>query len=516
MVSIVIRKRVSLGLGVVLLAGCGGGTGSGPAGSEQSSTTQIGQSTVTYFGQAKPMNTTSSGDVTVASMAGASFSSLQYYPLPTLANTYITFSRFSNGLNQIFRVPVTGGTEQPLTHQGGGATEPAASSLGSIFFTSQNAKTLESMVSDGSKIATVPTSSTAILNPSVSPTGTQLAYDDTSGNLNLLPAGGGTPTAIQHNNWGDGSSWMPNGSSLVYCAANSSNFSNIYSTATTGGTTTNLVPTADQNTGSYFYPSVSSDGQSITASYEPTGGGEQIVIFSPSNGTFIQVPQKASGIDYHSCFSPDGSEIAFYRSNAQGASPGIYITNYATTSINQIVTDNANDGVVTGLSWSPFPASETLIGGTHFYPAGATGFLLAQNGSQFGSLVAFTTTTPLTASATTSSTNGTQPLVYTLSGDAITKIGYTNYYFSPGAIITPPASTPSALVTIDAGTGQVDMVATAAIPASKAFNKTRGIGGDLSYTGKFTALYDGTGKNIAPNGASQLTIDSKGHLVSFQ
>ena len=498
---------------MVLLAGCGGGAGTGATGGQQSSTAQVGNSTVTYFGKPKPLNTVSSGSVTVATMAGATISSLRYDPPPTLANTYITYSRLSNSTEEIFKVPATGGPEQLITHLSTGAVGPAASTLGTIFFMSGSFSSMESMVSDGSKVANVPISTPSVFNPSVSPTGLQVAYDDGSSNLQLVAAGGGTSTAIQHNDYGAGSSWFPNGKSIAYCALNGSSISNVYSTSTSGGTATDLVPTAFQNEGNFTFPSVSSDGLSVAAAVSGSGN-QQIVIFSQT-GLFLQIPQVSGGLDAHPSFSPDGSEVAFYRQKAGGANPGIYVTNYAGTSVNQIVPDGPNDGQVTGLSWSPFPVQETLIGGTHFYGT-ASGFLLGMNGSQFGSLTAFTTTTPSTAAATTSATNGSQPLIYTISGDQITEIGYTNYYFSSGAIVTPPASTPSALVTIDSGTGQVDMVATAAVPASRAFTKTRTASGNLTYTGRFTGLYDGKGKNLAPSGARQVTIDSNGRLVAFR
>ena len=38
-----------------------------------------------------------------------------------------------------------------------------------------------------------------------------------------------------------------------------------------------------------------------------------------------------------------------------------------------------------------------------------------------------------------------------------------------------------------------------------------------TYTGHFTAVFDGNGKNLAPNGAKSVTLDGKtGALVAFE
>jgi hypothetical protein len=74
-------------------------------------------------------------------------------------------------------------------------------------------------------------------------------------------------------------------------------------------------------------------------------------------------------------------------------------------------------------------------------------------------------------------------------------------------------STPSVVVTVDADTGQVDVVAPAstARPAS-----AKNADGTLTYKAAFKAIYDAKGRNLAPNGASSLTVNQKsGKLVRF-
>ena len=100
--------------------------------------------------------------------------------------------------------------------------------------------------------------------------------------------------------------------------------------------------------------------------------------------------------------------------------------------------------------------------------------------------------------------------MFTLAADSITQIGYTNSYFSSGTTLTL-TSTPMVVVAIDASLGRVQLVAPAAAKATSRLSGTH-----VVYTGKFTAVYDKSGKNLAPNGASSLTVDAKsGNLVSF-
>jgi hypothetical protein len=66
---------------------------------------------------------------------------------------------------------------------------------------------------------------------------------------------------------------------------------------------------------------------------------------------------------------------------------------------------------------------------------------------------------------------------------------------------------------VDAITGQVDMVAPAATakPASKVNSD-----GTVTYRASFKAIYDAKGNNLAPSGATSLTVNPKtGKLVTF-
>ena len=69
-------------------------------------------------------------------------------------------------------------------------------------------------------------------------------------------------------------------------------------------------------------------------------------------------------------------------------------------------------------------------------------------------------------------------------------------------------------MSVDATTGQVDLLAPAAT-AKPASNTNAD--GTVTYRTRFNAIYDGKGDNLAPSGATSLTVNPKtGKLISFK
>jgi len=513
-----LRQTALLAVSICLLAGCGGGQTGGssrPATNSQSGT--IGEATFTYSGKPQQMITQSAGNVSASAIAGATFSTIQVNPAPILANTYLVYSRYLNETGQIFKANYGAWQETEVTSDSDGAFGPAVSKNGVVYYSENSFGTyIGQCLSDGThfKIDTASTSG-SYYYADPSPNALAVAYDWGGGHLCYCGPNGGTAKTVQTNDTDYGNSWFPNGTSLAYVAQNGT-YRNIYTTTITGGTATNITPYTLAGSGNWSNPTCSPDGVSVAAIYTPSGSsnGELVVFNTSGDGNYILLTPSGDSDSYPS-FSPDGNWIAFYRSNAGGATPGIYITNYSGAEQSLVVGNTATAGYVTGLNWSPFPASLTLVGSTQFYSSAASGFLYTQVNSIFGSLLAFTANTPSTANVTAASASGYQPLIFTLGADAIKRIGYINYYFDSGNFITPPASTPSAVVSVDAVTGYVDTVVTAASPAKQL--ATRTVGSSVTYSGKFTGIYDKTGKNLAPSGASQIVLNAKsGHLVSYQ
>jgi len=496
-----------------LVAGCGGGVNGSSNVQGAIHQGSAGLGTFSYQGNPKPLLTISSGTVTSATMAGASFSSLAVHPNSNLANTNLIWSMSVDGQEQVFKFNYPNGPIQAVTNTFPGYMEPSETKYGQVICISSGGQALDQMVIDGTHLKTISTGSPYEYYPQANPAATTIAYVYNEG-LWTCPAAGGSSTKIQ-GAAGLGFAWSPTGSSLAYIILNgTSDTYHVMTTPVTGGTPTDITPAGLASSSSY-YPSWSPNGDLAVGC--SAGNGSIAVL--PATGTigsyYLTTP--SGDTDVLPAFSPDGSKIAFYRTNTNGAQPGIYVED--TTGINQqlVATLPSNASGPDNLSWSPFPSPVTYVPNSSFYASAISGFILTQNGTQFGSLLGFIAKTPSAATISSSATQGGQSLVFTLSADAITNIVYTNSYFTYGTTVTPPASTPSALVSVDAVTGAVDTVATAARPLAKFTASTRSVGQNLVYDGPFTAVYGAKGNRLDTNGASQVVIDGKtGKLVSFQ
>jgi len=501
------------------LSACGGGahTGSGSPGLQ---TAAVGMASAIYSGNPKPLITASSGSVTVSALSGATFSSVIVTPAPTYANTYFALSRNTGGVDEVFTLPYGGSQEVPLTHSVNGCNDPAISKNGWIYYGQLLGLDPYVTRADGTSTSAISTKAAYFLYPSVSPDDTKLAFDAGGGELDYVPTGANeTATVLATNVEAFGTSWAPTSKSIAYVGFTSAGYDNIETVPVTGGTPTDVTPLSLVNTGNWFFPSWSSDGISIAAEYQANGTSTNSIYVMGTNTTAYIDLTPSKDNDSYPCFSPDGTHIAFYRSNANGAVPGIYVASYNGQDTKLLYADPSGDSVIDSLCWSPYPVAQTLLGTTsNLANEAVSGFLIGQNGSQFGGILGFVAKTPSAATITSPSiTSSGQPLVFTLGADAITSIEYANdfYSYKGESTITPPASTPSALVTVDASTGQIDTVATAYDPALA--TPTRGAADTLTYHARFSALYDGKGHNLAPQGASQVIVDPKtGKLVSFQ
>jgi hypothetical protein len=223
-----------------------------------------------------------------------------------------------------------------------------------------------------------------------------------------------------------------------------------------------------------------------------------------TNRTQLTTPPSGQS-DSRPTWSPDGKQIAFARATAVDSQ--IWVMNY----------DGSNQTVVTygsmdtSPSWSPFFSSRTFIGTAGTLGTSAAGFLFARNGSVVTSLVAFNATTPDGATVTTDpSVYGTNVVFTIATADALTSLNYVNGYGPPVSVISAsvPAAT-GAVVDFDAQTGRVaDLLPYEAQKSVKA-PTSQVVSGVRVFTGRFVGVYDSTGRNIAPQGAHEVRLDSK-------
>lgn len=502
-------------------AGCGGGQSGASTGTGSHTATSNGLS-FTYSGQPKPLLSTSSGSVSVLGQAGATFNNVTLEPAPSLGSTYLVVARGVGTYVQLYKSSYTSiGSEQLLLESNGDDSLPGISAYGLISFTKNgfDGSQMYSVRADGTGLTPI-----TFTDGGLYPDGTHYSTDGTNrlsflsgSGLFVGPSTGGTASIVQSNaTVGGYACWSPSGTSLAYCVNTATTGNNdVYTTPSGGGTATDVTPTILRNTGAVYPMGWSSDGVTILADYRPSGGLAEVITFPVNDPTEYAVITPSGNEDYQACFSPDGSMIALERNSDGGATSGVYLCDTAGVNQRLAISDPTGTDADLGIAWSPFLPKETVVAasGSTFYHKASSGFLLTQNGAQFGSFVAFTANTPATAAiqAPPSPTEDA-PLIFTITADSITQIGYINGYFSSGTTLTL-SSTPTVVVSVDSFTGQIDLIAPAA--AAKPIT-SKNADGTLTCSAPFKGLYDGNGHNLAPSGASKLVLNPKtGQLVSF-
>ena len=435
-------------------------------------------------------------------------------------STYLAIGRVVGEESGIYKISYPTGAYQLLFQSSVYSETPGISTYGTVAFANVPGS-MDSIRDDGTGLTAINfTGGITGYFPRYSIDGTnRLAFTD-GANLYVGPGTGGTATKIQTNDIPQGEAWNPSGTQIMYSAqVGTAGNCDLFVTSTTGGSTTDVTPTALKNTGTLDNPSWSPDGVSIVAMYSANGASTfELVRFNvndPANYTDIT---PSGYYEQLPIFSPDGTKIAFYRDAVDSQTAGVYVEDSLGLNAGLLAPDPANnvDDGYFGLAWSPFLPKETVVSATAstFYHKAASGFLLSQNSDQFGSFVAFTANTPTDAAIQAPTSNGEYaPMIFTITADSITEIGYINNYFNLGTTISL-TSTPMVIVSIDAETGRVDTMAPAAT-AKPALSKNAD--GTVTYSGSFKAIYDGKGRNLAPSGASRLVMNPKtGQLVSFK
>jgi hypothetical protein len=478
----------------LVLIGCGGGASPLKGGSQVSS---VGEMQVAFSGNARPQVQTLESGISVASMAGASFSNLTFNPAQTLQNSTIGYlspalalHTYQNGLDQIIDSGI-------FTDALGGCL----SRDGHLYATTVHEDLtghIDKSFYDGTgstSILSTPSEATIFNNVAVSPDSSHIAYDEAApyalGGLHsarntgasplLLDAAGGQPAI------------SPNNATVAFVKTVGS-YTQIFTIPIGGGAETQI--SSDSN--NHYYPNWSPGGDIIICDTD-TGASRYISTYSSGGGSIGSLSLSGYAYESHACPSPDGKYLLCQLGTVYGSGATVAVIN--------------SDGVVQTIStsgqmpfWSPFFASRTWVGSGSWMFPNAAGFLLAEYQSGFDSLLAFTATTPSSATITETgqSVSGSSgPPIYDVHADTVTSIKYVNDYNSTPITVTP--NTSDALVTLDGTTGQINAVAPFVATRGQALHTPK----SLTYTAHFTAVYDKHGKNLAPNGASQLVLDPK-------
>ena len=407
-------------------------------------------------------------------------------------------------------------------------------------------------------------------HPTWSPDGTQIAYqwyDDTLGRFQIyvMNADGSNPRRISSGTQNAyAPAWSPDGTRIAYQEyVPAVSHDQIVVVTPTGGSKVRISDGTAENSAPAWSPD---SAQIAFQRYDTTAGRQQIYLmtrsganahrlaetlssfnqYSPAwspdatrvaltllNGTSQQIwlwPVIPSSVgafdggpaDGYPAWSPDGSVLAFTRTASGISSIVTRATIYGSAAVP--VTSPSGPSA-TMPAWSPYPAKRTVVGAGGALGTAAAGFLFGQQGDSVTSLVAFSATTPSAARVTTQTgiAPGNSNYVFTVTAaDSLTALSYINGAFSaPVKVIGSggaASAASAALVTFTAATGTVSAVLPyVANRSASPEPAVRAPGGVLVFHRAFLGVWDGAGKNLAPNGANEARIDAAtGNLVGVR
>jgi hypothetical protein len=524
----------------LLVGGCGGGSSSAGGGSGTLQTSVVGFTKATYTGHATPDLSVSSSGVTVTGLGGASITSLVVQPNNSLNQTNIATAR--NG--QVWDLNVLTGVETEISNLPGNAGLSGGPSFGkNVVVFATTAGNLYACYYDGSSNHQVtPGTNSVTQHPAYS--GNYIAGYDSSGDLVVEGAGGGKGTILVPHTSLDvvgQVAWLGSALTVVFQEPVSGTEQLFEIPFTVSGTT--ITPGAAvrvpnfSNTVSGAYDletAVNATGTAVAWDSTVGSGNSTIsvtnIAASGSNTTNIT----QGGLNYYyPSFSPDGTMISVV-GQAQGEA-----SNDGSFGLYTMLVDGENPQLVgpdpsgasgptssTSMfsSWSPFPGYERLVGSGGLLGTAVSGFLQSQVGDAIGSAFTYTVTTPSTVVVTPATTSSSSSptlgaLVFTIAADSINNIAWNNGYSLAANTSLATTGATNVVVSFSGTTGALQYAApltgSGAKTAISAPTMTKTATAYV-YKGHFSAIYDGTGKNIAPSGASMMEIDQKtGQLVNW-
>lgn len=515
---------------MVLNSGCGGGNSGGlnalPGDlHDNMQTFNMGGLITRIAGTAQTPVTAGGSGTVVTGVAGGLVSSIVYARSnPTLAETRLAFQSQREGNYDIYTMDALGSDSNGLVRLTNSLFDdeiPAWSPDGTkIAFSSKRDGNSEIYVmnADGTGVTRLTNNVATDYLPSWSPDGTKIAftsYRDGDAEIFVMNADGSGLVQRTSNTFkDDGASWSPDGTKIAFQSDRDGDFE-IYTMNPDGSGVTQLT----------FNTAVESD-----ASWSPDS--TKIAFASKRDGNYeIYVMNAADGAgqtrltnntveDSGPCWSPDGTTIAF--TSLSDGNYNIWTMNPNGSNLTRKTTHSAID---IWPRWSPLLGKRELIGANGQLGTSAAGFLYGQNGDAITSVVVFDTLdvarVNTRVSLQTSNGPGNSNYVFNVtSSDKLTRLAYTagNYggpkvIVGSGGITSPPTG---AIVSFNSTTGQVSSV----LP----YISTRGAGppaaalenGVQVLRGKFLGVWDATGKNRAPQGATDVQLQlSTGEILAI-
>lgn len=442
-------------------------------------------------------------------MSGASYSNISLIPSKTLDNTLILFSDSAGGLWTV----TPSGKMNFISQWGFPALCATFTNDGHILCDAIDPLASQAYVSecnyDGSNFAPVITTSAAASSVGISSNAGKVAWVDSGGSLHVSNFNGSSETTIT------GLSTFPNlnYNKVAYEQFNASEYQQILTAYASGGTGS-LWP-GQSSTSNNRNPAWLSFYQII---FDWDNGSRRGIEVLDNNGLVDTSVTQPSGVtdDEQPAPGPDGRSIAWMRGTYNGVLSLVTGT-YNGGNVQTLVSGSSSFQI--GLpQWSPYFGTQTFVGaGGTMFTSSAAGFLWGQDGDEFSSLVSFTASNPSSATVVpeTSSATGAD-LVFDIHANSLTGLMFTNCYYGQVNTVIPgqSSSVTDVLISFNSSTGQVDTIAP--FVSNRGAAKPAVQGGDLVFDARFSGVWNGKGKNVAPNGASQLAIDgSTGKLAAM-
>lgn len=553
---------------LLTLCGCGGGSapgaGSASGGSDSGQPFQFGA----LSGRAaltNPPTTTNGNGATVTAVKGSIESLTLNDTSKNLAETRLAFATNRDGNYEIYTINPDGTNPIRLTNTSARDVHPTWSPDGrKIAFVSDRDGNNEIYVMNaitGSIIGRLTNNTFDDIDPAWSPDGKKIVFsskrDGQQYDLYTMNSDGSGQTQLTHtttvaptNNVVDEfrPTWAPD-SKRIACSQQThdplglSAATGVYVFVDATGNETIAGGYTSGGSPPTYALAWSPDGSQLATSYFSLGTGDVPIlggglgIVSVGSAFGSVTPPASAQIGYlFPTWSPDSSKLAYVKLSNVGTASVFGAIMVADLRQNYWTETRIGfDGAANiDLAWSPFSPPRQLLGAGGALGNSAAGFLFATGTVKTSSPQDYTTTTseivssvvvfnalkPLDITLTNQTgLNNTGPsLVYSLDADAPNALTQLAFVQNPdykvttiiGTAGTPYAQAAGALINFSASTGYV----TAVLPyqGTRAAGKRASVtteGGQRILRGQFLGVWDGTGKNQAERGASEVRLDAK-------